>query len=73
MKLTLPGNLFATLNGLKKEIVLFTFDMNKIYKHSYYDHIIKIYLKYENMTMGIFILNKVILILIKIIKKSHHI
>lgn len=44
--------------------------MNKIYKHSYYDHIIKIYLKYENMTMGILILNKVILILIKIIKKK---
>lgn len=41
--------------------------------HSYYDHIIKIYLRYENMTMGILILNKVILILIKIIKKSHHI
>lgn len=46
---------------------LYCLYLNKIYKYSYYDYIIKIYLKYENMIMGILILNKVILILIKII------
>lgn len=52
---------------------LYCLYLNKIYKYSYYYYIIKIYLKYENMIMGILILNKVILILIKIIKKSYYI